>query len=89
MLRQLELRHKFALRASPARRKSHSYERAVDFLFECPVVDVQSVMRGLGLSWAGAQRLIDELVRVGVLSVTSRGRSRRYGAWQIAADGFG
>lgn len=89
VLRQLELRHKFALRASPARRKSHSYERAVDFLFECPVVDVQSVMRGLGLSRAGAQRLIDELVRVGVLSVTSRGRSRRYGAWKIAADGFG
>lgn len=89
VLRQLELRHKLALKASPARRKSHSYERAVDFLFECPVVDVQSVMRGLGLSRAGAQRLIDELVRVGVLSVPSRGRSRRYFAWKVAADGFG
>ena len=49
------------------------------------MVDVQSVMRGLGLGQAGAQRLIDELVWVGVLSVTSRGRRRRYGAWQIAA----
>lgn len=89
VLRQLELRYKLALRASPARRKSHSYERAVDFLFECPVVDVQSVMRGLGLSRAGAQRLVEELVRVGVLSASTRGRSRRYSAWNIAADGFG
>lgn len=87
VLRQLELRHRLALRASPARRKSHSYERAVDFLFECPMVDVQSVMRGLALSRAGAQRLIEELVRVGVLSGSSRGRSRRYYAWKIAADG--
>ena len=88
VLRQLELRHRLALGASPARRKSHSYERAVDFLFECPVVDVQSVMQGLGLSRAGAQRLIEELVRVGVLRASSRGRSRRYCAWQIAVDGF-
>ena len=88
VLRQLELRHGMALRASPARRRSHSYERAIDHLFECPVVDVQSVMRGLGLSRAGAQGLIAELVRVGVLSVSTRGRGRRYCAWQIAADGF-
>ncbi len=88
VLRQLELRRRLALRASPARRRSHSYERAVDHLFECPVVDVQSLMRGLSLSRAGAQRLIEELVRVGVLSTSTRGRSRRYYAWKIAADGF-
>ena len=88
VLRQLELRHGLALRASPARRKSHSYERAVDHLFECPVVDVQSLMRALSLSRAGAQRLIEELVRVGVLSTSTRGSSRRYYAWKIAADGF-
>ena len=89
VLRQLELRHRLALGASPARRKSHSYERAVDFLFDCPVVDVQSVMKGLGLSRAGAQRLIEELVQVGLLSISSRGRSRRYCAWKIAGDGSG
>lgn len=88
VLRQLELRHGLALRASPARRRSHSYERAIDHLFECPVVDVQSLMEALGMSRAGAQRLIDELVRVGVLNASTRGRSRRYYAWQIAADGF-
>ena len=87
VLRQLELRHRLALQRSPARRRSHSYERAVDHLFECPVVDVQSLMRGLALSRAGAQRLIEELVRVGVLSASTRGRSRRYYAWEIAVDG--
>ena len=89
VLRQLELRHGLALRASPARRKSHSYERAVDHLFECPLVDVQSLMRALGLSRAGAQRLIGDLVSAGLLSASSRGRSRRYSAWKIAEDGFG
>ena len=88
VLRQLELRHGLAMRASPARRKSHSYERAIDHLFECPVVDVQSLMGALGMSRAGAQRLIEELVRVGVLNASTRGRSRRWYAWQIAADGF-
>ena len=52
------------------------------------MVDVPSLMRGLGMSRAGAQRLIEELVRVGVLSASTRGRSRRYYAWKIAADGF-
>ena len=83
-LRQMELRYELALKASPARRKSHSYRRAVDLVFECPLVDVASVMAGLGLSRAGAQGLIGELVEAGVLSVSRRGRSRRYCAWQIA-----
>ena len=87
VLRQLELRYRMALQGSPARRASHSYERAVDYLFECPMVDVQSAMQGLGLSRAGAQRLIGELVAAGLLSRSSRGRSRRWFAWKIAADG--
>jgi hypothetical protein len=87
VLRQLELRYRMALQGSPARRASHSYERAVDYLFECPMVDVQSVMRALDLSRAGAQRLIGELVAAGLLSGSSRGRSRRYFAWKIAAEG--
>lgn len=88
VLRQLELRYGMALQGSPARRASHSYARAVDYLFECPMVDVQSVMRGLGLSRAGAQRLVGELVAAGLLSGSSRGRSRRYFAWKIAAEGM-
>ena len=87
VLRQLELRYGLALKASPARRKSHSYQKAVDLLFECPLVDVASVMRGLGLSRAGAQGLIGELVRCGVLRMSSRGRGRRYDAWQIGDVG--
>lgn len=89
VLRQIELRYRMALEGSPARRASHSYERAVDYLFECPMVDVQSVMRALGLSRAGAQRLIGELVAAGLLSGSRRGRSRRWFAWKIAAEGLG
>ena len=83
VLRQLELRYGLALEASPARRSSHSYGGAVDLVFESPLVDVGSMMRGLGLSRAGAQRLIGELVGAGVLRMSSRGRGRRYDAWQI------
>lgn len=89
VLRQMELRYRMALEGSPARRASHSYERAVDYLFESPMVDVQSVMRALGLSRAGAQRLIGELVAAGLLSGSRRGRSRRWFAWKIAAEGLG
>ena len=87
VLRQLELRYGLALKASPARRKSHSYRKGVDLLFECPLVDVGSVMRALGLSRAGAQRLIGDLVGAGVLRMSSRGRGRRYDAWQIGDVG--
>ena len=86
-LRQMELRYELALKASPARRRSHSYQRAVDLVFECPLVDVASVMAGLGLSRAGAQGLIGELVRSGVLRMSRRGRGRRYDAWQIGDIG--
>ena len=83
VLRQLEVRHELALRASPARRKSHSFERGVDHLFQSPMVDVPSMMRGAGLSRPGAQKLIADLVAAGVLGASSRGRGRRFYAREI------
>ena len=60
--------------------------RAVDLLFAQPVITTRLVETALGINFAGAQRLIDQLIRAGLLrEVTGGRRNRIYRADKILA----
>jgi len=69
-----------------ARRAPARLLRAVDLLFAQPVITTRLVETALGINFAGAQRLIDQLIQAGFLrEVTGGRRNRIYRADAILA----
>jgi len=56
-----------------------SFARLLDYLFEQPIVSVRMVEKKLGCAYVTAGKLVDQLVRLGLLKeITGRQRNRRY-----------
>lgn len=54
-------------------------QRLIDVLFERPIISIRAAERHLGCSYITAQRVVEELERLGILrEITGKRRNRRY-----------